>query len=110
MSGESLIHITIYLKNENSTNDKNKYIPSYEVTEDDTDQLLFSQHIFPEAFVDWCKDLGHIIYVSPWDIRTRLTTLQHTHSVPSYVETKINKIITYIENNIEQYIGVVLVF
>jgi hypothetical protein len=110
MSGESLIHITIYLKNKNSTNNKDKYIPSYEVSEGENDQVLFSPHIFPKAFLDWCKDGGHIINVSPLDIRTRLMTLQRTHGVTPYVESKINRIITYIENNIERYIGVAVVF
>jgi hypothetical protein len=110
MSGESLIHITIYLKNENSTNDTNKYIPSYEVSEGENDQVLFSQHIFPKAFLDWCQGGGHIINVSPLDIRTRLMTMKRTSGVTPYVESKINNIITYIENNIERYIGVSLVF
>ena len=110
MSGESLIHITIYLKNENSTNDTNKYIPTYEVSEGENDQVLFSPHIFPSAFLDWCKGGEHIINVSPLDIRTRLMTMKRTSGVTPYVESKINNIITYIENNIERYIGVSLVF
>jgi hypothetical protein len=110
MSGESLIHITIYLKNENSKDGTDKYVPGYEISEGENDQILFSPHIFPKAFLDWCMDGEHIVNVSPLDIRTRLTALQHTHTVTPYVESKINRIITYIENNIEQYIGVALVF
>ncbi|CAB3979022.1 Hypothetical predicted protein [Paramuricea clavata] len=110
MSSDALIHITIYLENECSENNKDKYTPSYEVSEDNSDQMIFSQHIFPEAFADWLKDGGHIIDVSPLDIRTRLTVLKQSQGMTSYVESKINRIADYIENNIEKYIGVVVVF
>jgi hypothetical protein len=110
MNSESLVHITIYLKNDYSENNKDKYIPSYEVSEDEGDQIIFSQHILPEAFKDWCKDGEHIVHVSPWDIRIRLAALQQSHGVTSYVESKINRIINHIENNIDRYIGIVVVF
>ena len=95
MSGESLVHITIYLKNNHSQNNDDKYIPSYEVSEDENDQILFSQHIFPEA---------------PLDMRKRLAALQLSHSVSPYVESKIKGIINHIEDNIDRYIGIILVF
>ena len=110
MSGESLVHITIYLKNNHSQNNDDKYIPSYEVSEDENDQILFSQHIFPEAFDDWCHDGAHIVDVSPLDMRKRLATLQLSHSVSPYVESKIKGIIDHIEDNIDRYIGIILVF
>ena len=46
MSGESLVHITIYLKNNHSQNNDDKYIPSYEVSEDENDQILFLSIFF----------------------------------------------------------------
>ena len=110
MSGESLVHITIYLKNNHSQDDNDKYIPSYEVSENNNDELLFSQHIFPEAFKDWCYDGGHIVDVSPLDMRKRLAVLQQSHDVPQCVESKIEKIIKHIEDNLDHYIGISLVF
>ncbi|CAB3996221.1 Hypothetical predicted protein [Paramuricea clavata] len=110
MNSDALTHITIYLENNHSENDKDKYIPSYEVSENNSDQMIFSQHIFPEAFVHWCKDGGHIVYVSPLDIRTRLASLKQSQGITPYVESKINRIVDHIENNIERYIGVVIVF
>jgi hypothetical protein len=110
MSGESLVHITIYLKNNHSQDNTDKYTPSYEVSENNNDQLLFSQHIFPEAFEDWCYDGAHIVDVSPLDMRKRLAALQQSHDVPQCVESKIKGIIKYIEDNLERYIGLTLVF
>ena len=46
MSGESLVHITIYLKNSHSQDIDDKYTPSYEVSEDENDQILFSNIFF----------------------------------------------------------------
>ena len=110
MSGESLVHITIYLKNDHSQDNDDKYTPSYEVSEDENDQILFSQHIFPEAFNDWCYDGAHIVDVSPLDMRNRLAALQLSHSVPLCVESKIKGIIKHIEDNLKRYIGIVVVF
>jgi hypothetical protein len=110
MSEESLIHITIYLKNNDSQDDNDKYIPSYEVSENNNDQLLFSQHIFPEAFRDWCYDGEHIVDVSPLDMRKRLAALQQSHGVPPCVESKIRGIIKHIEENLKRYIGIIVIF
>ena len=110
MSGESLVHITIYLKNNHNQDDSDKYIPSYEVSENDNDQILFSQHIFPEAFDDWCYDGEHIVDVSPLDMRKRLAPLKQSHGVPPCVESKIEGIIKHIEDNLDRYIGIILVF
>jgi hypothetical protein len=109
MSGESLVHITIYLKN-NHDDDDDEYIPSYEVSEDENDQILFSQHIFSEAFDAWCHDGAHIVHVSPLDMCIRLAALHLSHGISPYVESKIKRIINHIEDNIDRYIGISLVF
>ncbi|CAB3978030.1 SET domain-containing [Paramuricea clavata] len=104
MEGDALTHITIYMKNEFSTNDTDKYIPSYEITENSNDQVLVSDRIFPEAFQDWCRDGGHIVQIQPWDIRARIKTLHNELCITPYVESKMIKIAEHIEKNIEKYI------
>ena len=105
MSGEKLIHISIYLKNDNSKGDDDKYISVYNVDDDDAN-LLFSPEIFPEPFIDWCKDLGS----SPDLIRTRLQTYVSTHSVEPHIVAKINAIADFIDRNLDKYVGIVTVF
>ncbi|CAB3977955.1 Hypothetical predicted protein [Paramuricea clavata] len=61
MGDNALTHITIYVKNEFSINDTDKYIPSYEISEDSDDQVIVSDRIFPEAFQEWARDGGHIV-------------------------------------------------
>jgi hypothetical protein len=109
MSREKLIHITIYLKNDQSTGNDDKYNAAYNVDDDDLN-LLFSPHIFPEPFLDWCKDLGNIINVPPDLIRTRLKTYTTTHSVPAHIVAKIEAIANFIDKNIDKYVGIVTVF
>jgi hypothetical protein len=109
MSGEKLIHITIYLKNDQSTGNHDKYIAAYNVDDDDSN-LLFSPDIFPEPFLDWCKDLGNIINVPTDLIRTRLKTYTTTHSAPSHIVAKIEAIANFIDKNIDKYAGITTVF
>jgi hypothetical protein len=109
MSGEKLIHISIYLKNYQSTGDDDKYIAVYNVDDDDAN-LLFSPEIFPEPFLDWCNDLGNIINVPTDLIRTRLQTYSTTHSVPPHIVAKINAIANFIDKNIDKYVGIVTFF
>ena len=109
MSGEKLIHISIYLKNDNSKGDDDKYISVYNVDDDDAN-LLFSPEIFPEPFIDWCKDLGHIVHVPSDLIRTRLQTYVSTHSVESHIVAKIKGIADYIDRNLDKYVGIITVF
>jgi hypothetical protein len=109
MSGEKLIHISIYLKNDNPKGDHDKYISAYNVDDDDVN-LLFSPEIFPEPFTDWCHDLGNIIHVPSDLIRTRLQTYVSTHSVAPHIVAKINAIADFINRNIQKYVGIVTVF
>ena len=104
MSGEKLIHISIYLKNDQATGDKDKYKPVYNVDDDD-ENLLFSPVIFPEPFLDWCKHLGNIVNVPSHLIRTRLETYSTTHSVPPHIVAKIKAIADFIDRNIDKYVG-----
>jgi hypothetical protein len=109
MSGEKLIHISIYLKNDNPKGDDDKYIPVYNVDDDDVN-LLFSPDIFPEPFVDWCNDLGNIVHIPSDLIRTRLQTYVSTHSVEPHIVAKINAIADFIDRNLDKYVGIVTVF
>ncbi|CAB3980421.1 Hypothetical predicted protein [Paramuricea clavata] len=110
MGSNALTHITIYTKNDFSTNNTDKYIPSYEISEDPDDQVIVSDRIFPEAFTDWARDGGHIVQVQPGDIRTRVETLRNEQCITPYVTSKMIKIAEYIEKNIDRYVGVTVIF
>jgi hypothetical protein len=109
MSGEKLIHVTIYLKNDNPKGDDDQYIPAYNVDDDDAN-LLFSPDIFPEPFFDWCHDLGNIVRVPSELIRTRLQTYVSTHIVEPHIVAKINAIADFIDRNSKKYVGIITVF
>ena len=105
----TVIHITLYVKNDKSTCTKNQYCEGYNVDDNDGD-LLFSPIIFPECIADWAHHRGNIIDVPTSLIRTRLTELQRTHTVPTCVVSKIESIIKYIERHSAIYVGIITVY
>ena len=104
-----VIHITLYVKNDKSTCDKDQYCEGYNVEDNDAD-LLFSPNIFPECIADWCHHRGNIIKISAADISARLDQFQTTHTVPVYVASKIEGIIRYIKRHNDSYVGIVTVY
>ena len=104
-----IIHITLYVKNDKSTCNKDRYCEGYNV-EDNDDDLLFSPIIFPECIADWAHHRGNIIKLTAADIRTRLDEFHTTHTVPVYVAAKIEGIIRYIKRHDADYLGIVTVY
>jgi hypothetical protein len=106
---ETLVHVTLYVKNEEATDVHNEHRAGYDVDDNDPD-VLFSPIIFPECLVDWHENRGQIIKVPADLIRDRLDEKCQTTVVPPLVISKIEAIIKFIEKHGDNYIGVVTVF
>ena len=105
---ETLVHVTLYVKNEKSTCADNIHRAAYNVDDNDPD-VLFSPIIFPECLVDWSEDRGQIIKVPADLIRSRLNEKCQTTAVPPLVISKIEAIIKFIEKHNDTYTGAVTV-
>jgi hypothetical protein len=107
--GDTVIHIAIYVKNENATSERNKYKEAYCVDDNDKD-ILFSAHLFPECVNDFAKANFTIIELLPSLLKSRLNDFIQEYAVPQHVLAKIQAIINYIERHIDIYVGIAVVY
>ena len=103
------IHISVYVKNELSKDDRDKFKIGYEV-EDNDECIIFTHTMFKEALESYAKDHDIIHKVEPTDLHQRLQMYLATSHVPPHVESKIKRIIEYIERVYDDYIGVGIVY
>ncbi|CAB4008327.1 Hypothetical predicted protein [Paramuricea clavata] len=99
------IHILVYVKNELSKDEHDKFKIGYEV-EDNDECIIFTPTMFKEALESYAKDHDIIYKVEPTDLHQRLQMYLATSHVPPHVESKIKRIIEYIELVYDYYIGV----
>ena len=109
MMSETVVHVTLYVKNEKATDTHNAHRPAYDVDDNDPD-VLFSPIIFPECLLDWKENREQIIKVPADLIRDRLVEECRTTALPPLVISKIEAIIKFIEKHDDIYTGAVTVF
>ncbi|CAB3982182.1 Hypothetical predicted protein [Paramuricea clavata] len=107
--GDTVVHITIYVLNEKAKSEREKYKEGYCVDDNDK-SILFSPIIFPECVGDWAVRDETIIEVLSNLLCSRLEDFTQTFCVLPDVVAKVNAIIKYIENHLDIYGGVGVVY
>ena len=109
MADETTIHIAIYILNSESNDPREKFKIGYEV-EDNDPNLLITPDLFRECLESFAKDQDVIYPIPPDELRHWLAAFEMKAVVPSHIRAKIERIIGYIERNLEIYGGVAVVY
>ena len=99
------VHIEVYLKESNEIKLK------YEI-EDNDKNVLFSTYLFKESLKDFAVDNYDLLReYSIESLKKRVLLLQHeVPNVPEGILYKVNSLINFIERNLENYVGIKVVF
>jgi hypothetical protein len=107
--GDTVVHVTIYVINEEAKSEREKYKEGYCVYDNDK-SILFSPEILKECVADWATGDEIIIELLPTLLRSRLDDFTQSFCVPPDVVAKVNAIIKYIENHSDIYGGIGVVY
>ena len=103
--GDTVVHVEIYVLNLQSDNLREKLRIGYECLDDNVN-MLFS----PFLLRDCIRGHENIIPITPMDLRQRLSAFQLQSAVPPHILSKVENLIKYVENHLDIYAGIAVVY
>ena len=107
------IEIRLFLNKKEKEKEKINTVIGYEI-EDNDKNILFSPFLFKESIQDWCSDKDYVRYYELETIKQRyilmkkeVKGIEEKHSDICF---KIENLIKYIENNLDLYAGIRIIF